>query len=252
MKTNKILVSILVIILVMSLGLTFSRNISAGAIIMGEPMNSSSTNKGVINVSGKAEIAINPDIYTFTIGVNTKNKDSKVAQKENTEIMDRVMKDLKESDIKDGDIETLSYNVYPDMQYDKVIQRSKVIGYNVSNSIEVKGYNIKEVGEVIDKVVNAGATNIGQIAFDISNREEIYLKALSLATKDSETKALSIAKTLGKQKVNADIISETKGYNDYPVLSKGVNMDSMESVSSTPISMETISIKAEISATYSY
>jgi uncharacterized protein YggE len=75
--------------------------------------------KNIITVNGKGIIKVKPDTAYIRVGVETRGSDAKKAQQENARVMGEVTKKLKSLGIKEDDIKTVTYSLYPLERYDE-------------------------------------------------------------------------------------------------------------------------------------
>lgn len=188
------------LIILLALGLVVT-----GAILAGQQTSYLETPEAtprVISVNGQGEILAEPDIAMIELGVQTEHKDSGIAQRMNTGLMDQVMSNLKVNGIQEKDIQTVRYAIYPINEWNPELQRSEPKGFRVDNIVRVTIRDLENVGMVIDGVVDNGANSINSIRFALSDPEAAYFQALELAVKNAQGKAEVIAEaanvTLGE------------------------------------------------------
>jgi uncharacterized protein YggE len=208
MKSAKKVIA-LVAAAVMSLGVLTA---SAAA---SEPVSG----KGSLVLNGVGKVKADPDMATISIGVDVTAAEAADAQKENAEIMDKVIAALKEKGLEDRDIQTQNY--YMNKQYDynnyDEMGQPREVGYQVSHVLDVTVTDIEKIGEILDAAVNAGANQTYGVNFTIANQEEYYLEALSMALENAKTKADALAKVL-KVAISAPSSVVESSYQDiYPV-----------------------------------
>jgi uncharacterized protein YggE len=210
--------------------------------------------KRVINVSGLGTIKASPDIAYITLGIVNEDADAKEAQRKNAEQMDELVAALKESDIKDEDIKTVSYNIYPKYDYDRNTGVSKIVGYSVNNSVQVTVRDILKTGTIIDIATENGANTGGGISFGLSNYEGYYNDALKAAVENAKKKADTIADTLGVSLKLPVSVTESSGYQQPSVyFSKTWDMIADEAERAvTPIESGTIEVRASVAVVYEY
>jgi uncharacterized protein YggE len=210
--------------------------------------------KRVINVSGLGTIKASPDIAYITLGIVNEDADAKEAQRKNAEQMDELVAALKESDIKDEDIKTVSYNIYPKYDYDRNTGVSKIVGYSVNNSVQVTVRDILKTGTIIDIATENGANTGGGISFGLSNYEGYYNDALKAAVENAKKKADTIADTLGVSLKLPVSVTESSGYQQPSVyFSKTWDMVADEAERAvTPIESGTIEVRASVAVVYEY
>ncbi|RDU24706.1 SIMPL domain-containing protein [Anaerosacchariphilus polymeriproducens] len=146
-----------------------------------------------MKLSGKGQVTADPDIAILRLGVKTNNQNLTDAQTENAMISQNVLDTLNQLGI--TNIKTFQYNIDKIYEFENGKQIDK--GYMVTNMLEIRINDLKQIGNVIDKSVSAGANIIDLIEFDISNIEPYYLEALNLAVMNAYTKARSISGILG-------------------------------------------------------
>lgn len=159
-----------------------------------------------ISVSGHGEVIAVPDVAVFTFDVRQESEKVEGAQSVATEKINKISELLEEAGIKEEDIKTISYNVYP--QYDWVPAtnclnrfdcggKQELRGYEVSQSTKVKVRDITEAGELITKVGELGVSNISGLQFVIDEDKDLKEEARDLAIEDAKEKAENRAKSLG-------------------------------------------------------
>jgi uncharacterized protein YggE len=124
--------------------------------------------------------------------------------------MENVTAKLKSLGIKDDDVKTVTYSLYPLERYDEKTKKSYVYEYRVNNIVEVTVRDIDSTGAVIDGVSAVGSNKISSIRFGIEDTDEYYSQALNAAVVNASGKAEAIAKGLGvtlKGAVNVQEIS---------------------------------------------
>ena len=149
----------------------------------------------VIVTTGEAVMKTAPDRAFVTVTAEARAQNPRQAQKQNAEAMERVQKDLKREGIGSDAIRTVHYDIQPEFDYRD--GRQKLRGYVARNSIEVRIDNIEKVGEVVDTVVQSGATSIGGVRFDLKDRDALERKALQAAVADARARADAAAAGAG-------------------------------------------------------
>lgn len=207
-----------------------------------------------LEVSGQGLVNLKPDLASISFGVTTRNKEPKTAQQDNADKMDKVMKTLNGMGIKADDITTVAYNISPDVNYDSTTQKERILGYVVTNEVQVTVRNITLAGQVLDAVVDAGVNNADSIRFGVSDakRTEAYHKALELALTAARAKAVVMAKTLGIQINQPQRIVESSV--DNPIIPQRVMRAANEKadMAATPISSGELEVRASVGLVYGY
>ena len=150
-----------------------------------------------ITINGEGKVSGTPDIAIISLGVTSEAKTVKSAQDDNTKKMSAIIKAVKDLNVKDADVQTANYNIYPKYSYDSVKGTSNIVGYTVSQSITVKVRNLDDVGTIISKAGALGANQVGGIQFTIDNPENLKDKAREAAIENANEKAKTLFKKLG-------------------------------------------------------
>ena len=165
------------------------------------PIHAQSEEKYVpsISVVGHGKISAVPNVADLNLGVVTQAATAKDALAKNNESMTNLHKVLKEHGIPAKDIETTQIQVNP--VYNQPGPRDagnpefvpKVVGYRVSNSVEVTVRKVDKLGELLDLVVEAGANQVNGISFRVENAEHLLDEARKRAMADAKGKAELLA-----------------------------------------------------------
>lgn len=177
-----------------------------------------------ISFSGEGKVYTKPDIAMVTLSVVTESRTVADVQKKNTEKMNKVIDFLKGLGTEDKDIKTTNYNLYPRYDYSQYSSRiPQIIGYEITQSLEVKIRNLDKVGEILEGSVGVGVNQVYSLYFKVDKDEEFKAQAKDLAIKDAKEKAKETAKQLGVKL--GKIVGYGEGGGYYPVYSnyKGVD-----------------------------
>src|SRR3989344_3239615 len=169
--------------------------------------NSSNTEDTTINVNGQSTIKAMADEVSVYVGIESKNANAKLS--------DNILVALKAAGIPEEDIETNSYYIYP--EYDWSNNKQDLVGYKTSNVLKITTKDFDKVGAIVDSSVDAWATTIQSINFELSQdkQNEVKTQAISKATEDAKVKAEATAQGLNAKlgKVKTVTIQD---YNYYP------------------------------------
>ena len=222
--------------------------LSQGVVEAGEIAQLTNT----IEVGGKAVIKAKPTVaYTYAT-VKTENKDAKLSQEENSKLINQMKKEIKEKyKLTDEDIKTSSYNVRP--SYDYVEGKQIFRAYITEHTLDITVNNIAKVGEIVDTLVEKGATSINNIRFDILDSDETYNLALQKAVANAQSKADAITTMLGVKKAKPISIIEDSNSRGVVVrdISQMAQEDSMM-LGATSIEQNEIEVTASLVVTFQY
>ena len=144
-------------------------------------------------VTGRGSITLEPDMATVNVGVQVEERTVSQARQEASTAMDSVVKKLKSEGLKDQDIQTTSFNIYP--RYDYYEGKQELVGYTVSNMATIKVRDLDRVGEIIDSIADAGgdATRINGINFTVEDTSQFMDELREQAMQQAFDKAQHLA-----------------------------------------------------------
>ena len=164
-------------------------------VLEGRYAGQSSQYKNTISVSGEGKAVAKPDIGQVSLSVISDAATVVAAQKDNTDKMNKITQVVKEIGVKEDDLKTANYNVSPRYQYS--VGKSTIIGYEVSQTLEVKIRDLDKVGEVLGQATNAGANQVGALNFTFDDPAKLNTEARQKAIDNAKAKARELTKALG-------------------------------------------------------
>ncbi|GAC1647499.1 MAG: hypothetical protein NVS4B3_01620 [Gemmatimonadaceae bacterium] len=161
----------------------------------------SRSDHSTVVASGRGEARVAPDRATIALGVQTRATTAVAAAAQNARKSRAVLDALATLGLAKEQLSTTGYNVAPDMNYDQPTRTSHVVGYIVSNTVQVELKRIDQVASAIDAALGAGANLINSLTFSSSAAEETrrlaLARAVAAARADAETMARAAGGTLG-------------------------------------------------------
>ena len=149
----------------------------------------------LLSVSTTAEASRTPDIATLSTGVVTQAADANAAMRDNATQMDKVMAALRAAGIAPRDIQTSGINLNPQYRYAEN-QPPAIVGYQASNTVNVKVRELARLGKVLDALVAQGANQINGPRFGIDQPEAALEEARLAAVKKAQAQAQTYARAL--------------------------------------------------------
>ncbi len=182
--------------------------------------NSTATGENVISVSGEGEAFAVPDIAMITFTVDETALTAGDAQKKATEKNNKTLKYLKDQGIAEKDIQTQSYNVSPQYDYNNTRypyspSTPRIVGYQVTQTTVVKVRDTAKAGDLLTGITTQGVTNISGPSLSVDDEEAIKDEARAKAIADAKDKAKELAKQLGVRLGKMTGFQESSG--GYPV-----------------------------------
>lgn len=168
-----------------------------------------------LTVGGDATVSAPPDAVTINAGVTSQGKTAKAALDANSRAMGAVFAAMKAQGIADRDIRTTNLNLEP--EYAPVpagnvqnFNDRPIIGYRVSNNVNVTIEDTAKAGTVLDSLVQAGANQTGGVSYVLRNDKEALAEARAAAVKDAFARAQIYAATAGVTLGPIHAISDTE------------------------------------------
>ena len=203
-------------------------------------------------VSGSASNQTKPDKVTVSLGVETTNSTAQAALTANSNLMNKVLEALKAEGVRENETSTSTFSITPNYNYSSNNNQGRLIGFTVSNSIQIESSSIENVSKWIDAAVSAGANNVNNIYFSLSNQksEEMKNSLLKDAIDSARIKADIAANAAGLKviAVKSIIVGEAGSSPPVPVYSAKA-LDGA-AASSTPIISGQQEISASVSIVY--
>lgn len=178
-------------------GVGVSQGVPALYTTLSPTLISEEVTQKTISLTGAGTASATADEATIRMGVEVTRNTAAEAISDNADSMAEVIDALLLLGISEDDIQTTSYSVYP--QYDWTEDGRVLLGYTVTNMVQVTVTDLDIVGDVIDAAGIAGANRMDGISFGLSDAKMQELKntAYKLALGDATDKADLIAETLG-------------------------------------------------------
>lgn len=157
----------------------------------------------MIRVQGEAREKVAPDMATVQIGVETQAKTAAEAMNGNAKRADAVIKALVDGGVKREEIQSSGLNLNPQWYYPdpprpaSEAKAPEVVGYQASQTLTVQVRDLGKLGNLVDRAVQAGATQIYNLQYDRSDAEARVRALLAKAVADARGKAEDLAKAAG-------------------------------------------------------
>ncbi|MUK71040.1 oxidative stress defense protein [Aliivibrio fischeri] len=177
-----------------------------------------------LEVSGKGEVLVVPDMAQFSVDVveskATAEKAKQAADKAVTGFLARLeVQGVKRENINSGNI-----RLTPEYRYPKG-KKPELVGYKATRNITVTVMDLNKLNGYLDKALGEGINRINHIELKTS-KEKQYIEAARLeAIKDANEKAASLAKGFGTSVKGVWKVSYHNNYSQ-PVLMRSMAMDS--------------------------
>jgi uncharacterized protein YggE len=223
----------------------------AGALILfAPPVFADSPPPRTMTVSGEGEVHAVPDEAQLSAGVVTQARNAADALAENSRRMNAVFDALKRLGIPEKSIQTSDFSVSPQYQTDQHGNTTpKVIGYQISNNVNVTVDDLGKLGPAIDALVSSGANSMGGISFTIRDTKPLLDQARAAAVKDALGRAEIYSKSAGVALGPIMSIGES-GYETPRPMFKAMAGMGNNGLMSTPVAAGEDRITANVSITF--
>ena len=213
------------------------------------------TQNPVIELSVFEQIEVEPDMATISTGVQTDADTAVEALRRNSAEMERLVALIRALGIPARDIQTASINLNPRYDYNnRGDQPPRFLGYQASNQVTVKLRDLDRVGEVLDAMVEAGATNINGPQFSIEDDEAAKAQARSNALERGRAQAEEYARLAGYTGVRllqvAEAIRGSGGMENDVVTVSGARMRMAPPAPPPPVAPGVVATGVGIALTY--
>lgn len=200
----------------------------------------------VVVANGEAVLKRAPDRAFVNVTVETRAKSPRDAQRLNAEAMTAVRERLTQARIPREAIRTLGYDLQ--QEFDFAGGKRTPRDFVARNAIEVQVDDIARVGELLDVVVQGGATAVSGVRFDLQDRDKAEREALRLAVTDGRARAEAAAAGAGRA---IDRVVKVEDVRDGPITMARPMMMAMKSADApeTPVEPGLVEIRARVTVT---
>jgi len=218
--------------------------LAAATPVLGQPPSEPA--RDVVVTSAEAVVKHAADQAFVTVTAENRAKSPGEAQKATAAAMSSVQQKLKASGLAPDAFRTLQYDLQPEFDYAGGKQTLR--GYVARNSIEVRVEPIERAGEIVDLVVQSGATSVSSLRFDVKGREALEREALTKAVESAKARAEALAKGAGRA-IDRIVKIEDQGLAEPPPRPYIAAMRAAEAPQQTPIQAGEVEIHARVTLT---
>ena len=142
------------------------------------------------------------------------------------------------------DVVTNSYGVYPEYNYE--MTPPELAGYRANHTLEITCRDVAMLDGVISALTDGGATEIYNVNYDVGDQRALYAKALELAVRAAQEKALTLASASGKTVTGLVSLTESQSYD----MRYALSANAKDAAIATGIRAGSISVSASVTAVY--
>jgi uncharacterized protein YggE len=202
-----------------------------------------------ISVTGTGRVLIRPDTADVRLGVLVQKPTATEARDAAATAMTSVVAVIKQAGIADEDIQTAMLSLQPVYDYNKNANPPPLVGFQVTNTVNVVVRDLSKVGDLIDEAIAAGATTVDGVTFRVDDPSGAEAQARKAAVDDAKAKAEALASAAGVRITGVTGISDVGGPMPYPAVYEraAVAADG----ASTPVQPGQLEIAVSVQVVYS-
>ena len=217
------------------------------AALPAAPLSADEAPKRTISLGATGAIKTAPDKVDISTGVTTQAPTAREALAKNSAAMTEVIAALKGDGLDPKDIQTTNFHVQPLYEERKDGRPPKVVGYQVTNSVRITVRDVGKLGQILDRVVTLGATDVSSIEFGVAEPEALKDEARKLAMRNAIANAKLYAEAAGAKLGKVLTISEDQGI----IVARSMAPAPMEmATKAVPIEAGTATVEAHVSVTF--
>ncbi len=203
----------------------------------------------VVELTINETVEARPDVADVGAGVTTEAPTAVGAMQANAESMTAVIQRIKALGIAERDIQTTGINLAPQYDYDEASRRQIFRGYQVSNRVQVTLREIERVGQVLDALVQAGATDLSGPNWSVDDPAPARAQARERAMQTAREQAREYAHHAGFADVRLLQVSEAVPFDRPQPFGRLVARDVAEAAS-TPVEPGGVETGVTVTVTY--
>jgi hypothetical protein len=215
-----------------------------------------------VHVSGTAVVNVTPDRVLIQLGVQSNGRTPQLVEAANSATIYRVIQAIKRQNVEEKDIVTDRYVIEPIYEnYDSL----QIKGYRIYNLVAITLRDINNVNKVIVAALGAGANQVVNVEFYLSDLRKYRDQARELAMIAAGEKAQDLAEAAGAEagcvlSINENTWSYFSGgwwgrnnnlWTQNTVQNVPSSGGSGDSTEFGPVNLGQISVRAEVNASYS-
>lgn len=168
-----------------------------------------------VTVSADGRATVIPNLATVSFSVVSEGASATAIQADNTKKMNAAIAIVKGFGIEDKDIKTSAYNLSPRYAYEQKTGKSRIDGYQITQTVTVKVRNLDDAGKIVGALPSVGVNQISGPDFSVEDMDAFLHSAREEAFDKAHAKAKELARLAGAGVGRVVTFSESTGGN-YP------------------------------------
>lgn len=199
-----------------------------------------------LTVQGAGEAFAAPDRASAEFGVSVRAATAEAAAAEAARRARAVIEALRGQGVAERALRTLEIGLSPVYARSERDEPPRLEGYEARHRLSARLDALDRLGAAIDAAVAAGATDIGGVVFDISDRDRLLREARRAAVTDAAAAARLLADAAGVRL--GALVSMSVGGGPGPWPAAPMRADAI--AAATPVAAGEISVSASVTAVY--
>ncbi len=170
-----------------------------------------------VSIQGEGQASAAPDEAVIGGGTQVQARTAKEAMDGNSAAMRQVQEALRQAGIAERDVATSALTLRPVIEQGSG-NRPRVTGYTAGHRIDVRVRDLARLGDVLDRMVGAGANQIDGLQLTVSDWSAKVDEARIAAIADARRKAEALAKAAGARLGKVVSITEHGGAMPPPMV----------------------------------
>ena len=169
-------------------------------------------NETILRVQGVGRIAAKPEVMTVTVGVVTTGESAAAALDANNRKLAPVIAVLREAGIPPAQIQSSDLSVEPQFADTRNATLDRILGFRASSAVTVESRNLKDAGDLVSALFDAGANSISGPVFAVAeeNLERLTRRAEAEALREARAQADATASALGMRVARVLLVSDSQ------------------------------------------
>ncbi len=186
-----------------------------------------------IAIQGEGTASAAPNEAVIGSGTQVQARTAREAMEGNSAAMRQVQQALKQAGIAERDVTTSALTLRPVVDYAQG-NRPRVTGYTAGHRLEVRIRDLATLGDVLDRMVAAGANQIDGLELTVSDISAKMDEARVAAVADARRKAEALAAAAGARLGKVISITE-RGGPVPPPMERATSARALSAAAPTPV-----------------
>jgi uncharacterized protein YggE len=201
-----------------------------------------------LTVSADGKVTVVPDVARVYLGVSLTKPTVKEARAAAATAMTNILAAIKALGVADADIQTTGLNLSPQYaQTNSVGSTPRIVGYAISEQVQVTVRDLDKAGDVVDAATANGATDVNGISFELADPVKAQNDARAAAVAAARVSAVAMA-AAGQVTLGA-VISISDAGAPTPIFYGGAQAAPMADAK-TPVQPGTQDVSASVTVVF--